>query len=281
MAIFKIAKTAGFCYGVKRAIDTAISELKNNNEIYSFGPIIHNERVINDLNKMGLKVINDDPKNIKNKNIIIRSHGIEKENLLILQKNNNKIIDLTCPYVKKIHNLVNKYSNDGYHIIVIGDKEHIEVKGIVSYANGKIDVINDINDVNYLAIDKNDKVLIVFQTTYNIQKSKKFIEILTNLFYNCKVINTICNATDERQNEVLELSKECDIFLIIGSKTSSNTNKLTDIAKENCKRVYLISEKNDIDRIIMNKNSIVGVSAGASAPNYLIEEILMYARTKF
>lgn len=281
MATFKVAKTAGFCYGVKRAIDTVLTNLDNEKELYAFGPIIHNDRVINDLNEKGLRTIYDEPKNIKNKKIIIRSHGIEKENLKTLINNNNTIIDLTCPFVKKIHNLVEKYSKDGYHILVIGDKDHIEVKGIVSYSVGKIDVINEIEDIKLLNIDKNEKILIVFQTTYNIQKSKKFIEILTDLFYNCKVINTICNATDERQTEVMEMSKGCDTFLIIGSKTSSNTNKLFDIAKKNCKNVYLISDKSDLDNVEINKNAIVGVSAGASAPNYLIEEILIYARTKF
>lgn len=277
-----IAKTAGFCFGVKRAIDSVYDALDKYDELYSVGQIIHNERVVDDLFKKGLKVLTDtEALSLQNKNIIIRSHGVEKEKLLILKQNNNNIIDLTCPYVKKIQKIVENRSNNGDIVIVIGNKTHEEVKGIVSYAKTDIYIVDNEETIKGLKISKNSSILVVFQTTFNIVYGQKLVAILRNMFYNLTVSNTICNATEERQKETKELAEICDSFLVIGSKSSSNTQKLYEIAKKYCENVYLVNGVNDLNNVRIGKNDILGVSAGASVPDYLIQEITDYARTNF
>lgn len=279
-----IAKNAGFCFGVKRAIDEAYKTLeKTSKNIYSIGPLIHNEVVTNDLKNKGLIEVNDinDILNLKNKTVLLRTHGIEKNIFESLKKNNNDIMDLTCPFVKKIHNLVRDYSKNRYKVIVIGDKNHPEVKGIVSYAENDIYVIINESDIKMLPFDRNSKILVVFQTTTSVSIGEKLVDILKELFYNITIENTICNATDTRQDEVRKLAKVSDAMFIIGSKSSSNTKKLYDIAKENCDKTYLLSNKSDLLNINIKDAKKLGVSAGASTPEYLIEEILKHVRNEF
>ena len=281
---FIIGKNAGFCFGVKRAIDSAYETIdKTDDQIYSIGPLIHNEIVTNDLKEKGLVVIDDfnSISTLYNKKVILRTHGIEKQVYDVLKANDNEIIDLTCPFVQKIHNLVKEYSEKGYKIIVIGDKEHPEVKGIVSYSVSPIYVVINEEDIKGLKIDKNDNILVVCQTTTNAVNAQKLVDILRDLFYNISLVNTICNATQNRQEEVQNLAKTCDVMLIIGSNSSSNTKKLYDIAKKNCANTYLLTNINDAKNIKIEKNKKVGVSAGASTPKYLIEEILNNVRNEF
>ncbi|MBP3201361.1 MAG: 4-hydroxy-3-methylbut-2-enyl diphosphate reductase [Lachnospiraceae bacterium] len=280
-----VAKSAGFCFGVKRAVVEAYKVLDENagKKIYSIGPLIHNEIVTGDLHKRGLIELNDisDINNLKNEIVIIRTHGTLKSIIDILKKNNNIIIDLTCPFVSKIHKLVSEYSENGYKIIVIGDKEHPEVKGIVSRAKNDICVVINEDDIKTLKFDKKEPILIVFQTTTNVNNAKKLVDILRDLFYNSKVVDTICNATQNRQDEVKELAKCSDVMLIIGSISSSNTKKLYEISKENCEDTYLLSNLSDTKKISINENAKVGVSAGASTPENLIEEIIDNVRNEF
>lgn len=282
MEIIK-AQNAGFCFGVKRAIDTVYKELRIHNKIYCIGPLIHNEEVIKDLEKKGLVTLNELPiiNKLTNEVVVIRTHGIEKGIIDTLISNGNKVIDLTCPFVKKIHNFVKDYSIRGYKVIVIGDENHPEVKGIVSYSISDIRVVNSEEDIKKLDFDRKDKVLIVLQTTSDSSKSKKLVDILKDLFYNYSLEYTICNATENRQEEVVSLSKECDVMLIIGSKTSSNTKKLFEISKKYCHNTHMLSNLSDFKQININKNAKVGVGAGASTPEYLIEEILENVRNKF
>lgn len=282
-----VAESAGFCFGVKRAVVEAYKVLEQNTNdkqrIYSIGPLIHNEIVTDDLKSKGLIELNDlsDIKELKNEKVIIRTHGTLKSVEDELKKNGNDIIDLTCPFVSKIHKLVSEYSNNGYKIIVIGDKEHPEVKGIVSRALSEIYVIISKNDINNLKIDKNAKILVVCQTTTNVNNAQILVDILRDLFYNIKIVKTICNATENRQEEVKNLAKNSDVMLIIGSKSSSNTKKLYEISKVFCEDTYLLSEKSDTKNISINKDAIVGVSAGASTPENLIEEIIDNVRNEF
>lgn len=279
-----VAKSAGFCFGVQRAVDAVYDLLKeNSSDIYSIGPLIHNEIVTKDLKNKGLIEINDydEIKNLKNKKVIIRTHGIEKQVYDLLKSNNNSIVDLTCPFVGKIHKLVEEYSENGYKIIVIGDKDHPEVKGIVSYAKNDIYVVISAEDIKNLKIDRNDKVFLVFQTTTNAENAQKLVDILRDLFYNSRLVNTICNATQNRQDEVKILAETCDVMLIIGSNTSSNTRKLYEISKKYCENTYLLNSVDDIKNIKKEKSVKIGVSAGASTPKYLIEEILNNVRNEF
>ena len=279
-----VAKSAGFCFGVQRAVDAVYDLLKeNSSDIYSIGPLIHNEIVTKDLKNKGLIEINDydEIKNLKNKKVIIRTHGIEKQVYDLLKSNINSIVDLTCPFVSKIHKLVEEYSENGYKIIVIGDKDHPEVKGIVSYAKNDIYVVISEEDIKNLKINRNDKVFIVFQTTTNAENAQKLVDILRDLFYNSRLVNTICNATQNRQDEVKILAETCDVMLIIGSNTSSNTRKLYEISKKYCENTYLLNSVDDIKNIKKEKSVKIGVSAGASTPKYLIEEILNNVRNEF
>ena len=277
-----IVKTAGFCFGVKRAIDSVYKALDEYDELYSIGQVIHNERVVDDLSKKGLKVLTDEKAlSLQNKNIIIRSHGIEKQKLSTFKQNNNNIIDLTCPYVKKIQKIVEENSNKGNIVIVIGNKDHEEVQAIVSYAKNDIYVVDSEESIKSLKIAQNSSILVVFQTTFNMAYGQKLVAILRNMFYNLTVSNTICNATEERQKETKELAEICDSFLVIGSKSSSNTQKLYEIAKKYCENAYLVNGVNDLNNVRIGKNDILGVSAGASVPDYLIQEITDYARTNF
>ena len=280
-----IAKSAGFCFGVKRAVDATYKILSDSAEkkVYSIGPLIHNEIVTNDLKSKGLCELNDieDIKNLKNELVIIRTHGTLKSIIDILEANNNKIIDLTCPFVKKIHDLVGTYSEKGYKVIVVGDKNHPEVEGIVSRAKSDIQVIIDESDIKSLKIAQNDKVLVVFQTTTNVNNAQKLVDILSNLFYNIKIVNTICNATQNRQDEVKSLAENSDAMLIIGSVSSSNTRKLYEISKEICEKTYLLSNISDTKNISIKSDDKIGVSAGASTPENLIEEIINNVRNEF
>lgn len=284
-----VAKSAGFCFGVKRAVVEAYKVLEQEEfkskkkKIYSIGPLIHNETVTDDLKSKGLIELNDidDIRGLKNEKVIIRTHGTLKSIEEELKKNGNEIIDLTCPFVSKIHNLVSEYSENGYKIIVIGDKEHPEVQGIVSRAKNDIYVIISKNDINNLKIDKNDKILVVCQTTTNVNNAQILVDILRDLFYNIKIEKTICNATENRQEEVKNLAKNSDVMLIIGSRASSNTKKLYEISKVFCANSYLLSKKTDTKNISIKKDAVVGVSAGASTPENLIEEIIDNVRNEF
>lgn len=278
-----VAKSAGFCFGVKRAIDETLKILeKSNKKIYSIGSLIHNEKVLSDLRNKGLVELNniEEIYSLKNETVIIRTHGIEKNIYEILKKNGNNIVDLTCPFVEKIHKIVEDYSAKGFHIIVIGDKNHPEVKGIVSYST-MISVVLEENDVKNLKIDQNTNILVVFQTTTNATNAEKLVDILRNFYYNIIVINTICNTTINRQEEVRSLARVSDVMIVIGSETSSNTMKLYDIAKTICKNTYIINDSNNLKNIFIKNDAKVGVSAGASTPQYLIEEILTNVRAKF
>lgn len=278
-----VAKNAGFCFGVKRAIEETNALLSNRkSKIYSIGSLIHNEHVVNKLKENGLIELNsiNDIKCLKNETVIIRTHGIEKEIKELLIGNGNELIDLTCPFVKKIHEVVQKYSNDGYTVIVIGDKNHPEVRGIVSYGKDIYVVINE-SDIKNLNIPIKSKILVVFQTTINSSNAEKLVDILCKIYYNIEVINTICNTTKDRQEEVVSLARVLDVILIIGSPNSSNTIKLLELAKQYCDKAYLVTDKNSLSNLNINKNEKVGVCAGASTPQYLIEEILTNVRNEF
>lgn len=276
-----LAKTSGFCFGVKRAIEKVYEILESGDKkVYSIGPLIHNEVVTKDLATKGLNIIDTEKEisELKNEKVVIRTHGVEKKFIDMLTKNGNEIIDLTCPFVKKIHDLVKDYSEKGYKIIIVGDKTHPEVKAIMSYSKTDIEAVLSKEDIEKLKYSPNDKVLCVFQTTSSVSDSQKLVDILNKLFYNIIVENTICNATENRQKEVYALAKSCDAMLIIGSKNSSNTRKLYEIAHSKCKNTFYANSVDELKDIKFDYDEL-GVSAGASTPEYLIEEIIQNVRT--
>lgn len=281
----KVAKSAGFCFGVKRAVETAYKQIEEaeNGKIYTFGPIIHNENVLKDLKDRGVSIIEsvDELESINKGTVIIRAHGVPKDIHDLLNKKEIKVIDATCPFVKKIHNIVQEKSREGYEIIIIGSSTHPEVLGIKGWSSSRTTIINTPEEAENFETDKNSKVCIVSQTTFNYNKFNYLVEILSKKSYYSIVVNTICSATNERQVEARKIAKEVDAMIVIGSKTSSNTQKLYEICKEECENTYYVQTASDIEEVVTDSCVSVGITAGASTPNNIIEEVQNNVRFKF
>ena len=271
-----VAKSAGFCFGVQRAVDSVYKELEENSgKIYTFGPIIHNEQVVEDLNKKGIEVIDtvEQLKEIKEGTVVIRSHGVAKEIYDVLEQQKLKMVDATCPFVKKIHNIVLDESNNGKTIIIIGNDNHPEVEGIKGWVNGEVIVINKEEQIEKLSLPEQTKACIVSQTTFNHNKFKYLVEIIRKKGYDITVVNTICNATHVRQVEAQKISSKVDGMIVIGGKNSSNTQKLFEICKEECSNTYYIQTAEDLDYTAIRGMQRIGITAGASTPKNIIEEV--------
>ena len=278
-----VAKTAGFCFGVKRAVNTVYEQIESGDkDIYTYGPIIHNEEVVNDLAKRGVKVL-DNEADIEagdKGTVIIRSHGVEKRIYDIIDRKNLKLVDATCPFVKKIHNIVYEKGKEGYEIIIIGNEKHPEVEGIKGWCVGHVTVINSEEEAkNYRPVNP-EKVCLVSQTTYNYNKFHKLVEIIGKIAYNVIIVNTICNATNERQVEARQIASKVDSMIVIGGKSSSNTQKLYEICSEECRNTYYIQTAEDLKDVSLVTGD-VGITAGASTPKNIIEEVQANVRFKF
>jgi len=279
-----VAEHAGFCFGVTKAVDTVYEQISNKKQnIYTFGPIIHNEIVVSDLESKGVKVIEDVDglKGVTEGTVIIRSHGVTKEVHAALEKTGLEIIDATCPFVKRIHRIVEEESAKGRSIIVVGSKSHPEVEGIVSYANGPVYVVESPEMAEKFSADRNAQYTVVSQTTFNKNKFQETIEILHNYGYNINIVNTICNATDERQTEAEEIASRADVMIVIGGAHSSNSRKLYEICAARCGRTYFIQTLDDLKLEIPEGARLVGITAGASTPKNIIEEVQKHVRTNF
>lgn len=265
-----LAKSAGFCFGVSRAV-SMVEEKAMLGEVYTYGPVIHNKFEIERLDKLGAHVLESvDDINFGDK-IIIRSHGISAVEEDQLINKGAQIFDATCPFVKKIHDIVSEYSKKGYTIIIFGDKGHPEVNGIEGRCPGKCIVMSDETEI-IKEILAEDNLCIVAQTTANENKYKVFIENVKNT---CKCVvffDTICNATRNRQDEAYKLSCECDSVIVIGDKKSRNTLKLFEVTSENCDNVYHIENAEELDHLKLA--GTIGITAGASAPDWIIKEVL-------
>ncbi len=279
-----LAKSAGFCFGVKRAVETVYKEAeKKKTPIYTFGPIIHNEEVVADLEQKGVKVINstEELKTLPKGTVIIRSHGVEKKIYDEIKAAGFEIVDATCPFVLKIHRLVEEYGAKGYHIIIIGNEAHPEVEGIKGWASPDITtVIGNREEAEKFSISPGKKVCIVSQTTFNYNKFQELVEIVNKKGYDIIVLNTICNATEERQTEAERIAKEVDAMIVIGGKASSNTQKLFEICKKECENTYYIQTIKDFDLTKLKSTDNVGITAGASTPNNIIEEVQKNVRNE-
>ena len=288
----ELAKKAGFCFGVNRAVDTVYREAVDGKcPVYTYGPIIHNEEVIADLERKGVHVIDTlaVARNLPKGTIVIRSHGVTRKDQENLAAIGHNIVDATCPFVKKIHHLVEKFSNEGYFIIIIGSASHPEVQGIVGWSNPeRTVVIGSEKEAQNLTLNDSMRVCIVAQTTFNYNKFQDLVEIIRKKGYDREdmmkknqdiiVHNTICSATQERQEAAKELSGKVDAMLVIGGTSSSNTRKLYEICSENCKNTYFIQTKEDLEHSDFSRFGYVGITAGASTPNNIIEEVQKYVR---
>ena len=280
----KLAKSAGFCFGVKRAVNMVYDRIgQTDMPIYTYGPIIHNEEVVKDMESKGVHVVEDLsalailPKGI----IIIRSHGISKSEYDQMQEAGFEIVDATCPFVLKIHRLVREYSMKGHYIIIVGNENHPEVQGIRGWVEESgVSIIATKEDADNFALPDAVPVTIVSQTTFNYNKFQELVEIITKKGYDINVLNTICNATEERQTEARSIAKESDAMIVIGGKSSSNTQKLFEICKNECANTYYIQTSSDMDYTKLRSINNVGITAGASTPNNIIEEVSKNVRNE-
>ena len=287
-----VAKSAGFCFGVKRAVSLVYEETEKREAgemrerpVYTIGPIIHNEIVVNDLRNKGVRVLGDDLKRVEDgeppepgSTVIIRSHGIPKEMHENLSRQGLHVVDATCPFVRKIHDIVDEKSREGYAIVIIGDPSHPEVIGIRGWAGSDCYVVMTSDDIAKLKSIKKDRLCIVAQTTFNFRKFQELVEIIGKLGYDVVVMNTICNATRERQIEAMELAGSSDVMLVIGGHNSSNTQKLFDICRSQCGRTWFVSDPDDLRDIHFEAGDKVGITAGASTPNTIIQEVSQHVR---
>ena len=282
----ELAKTAGFCFGVKRAVDTVYEQVEKNQSeaIFTYGPIIHNEEVIKDMKDMGVNVLEslEELKALDQGIVIIRSHGVPKYICDILDEKGIHYVDATCPFVKKIHKIVSEESKNGSHIVIIGSSVHPEVEGIKGWAGEATTVIQTVQEAEAFEIeDKSQKICIVAQTTFNYNKFKDLVEIIRKKGYDIIVLNTICSATKERQEEARDIAKRVDSMIVIGDKRSSNTQKLFEICSKACKDTYYIQTLGDLDMNQLRSVETVGITAGASTPKKIIEEVQNNVRINF
>lgn len=282
----ELAKTAGFCFGVKRAVDTVYKQIEKHQseKIFTYGPIIHNEEVIKDLRSHGVEVLNDEEelKTVDADVVVIRSHGVAKYIYDIMDERGITCVDATCPFVKKIHKIVAEKSAEGSYIVIVGNGEHPEVQGIRGWAGEQVTVVQTPEDAERFELpDKDQKVCIVAQTTFNYNKFKELVEIISKKRYDIVVLNTICNATKERQTEARQIAARVDAMVVIGDKRSSNTQKLFEICKEECLNTYYIQTLDDLDINQLRSVESVGITAGASTPNKIIEEVQNNVRINF
>lgn len=280
-----VAKSAGFCFGVERAVQK-VEELvaEQRTPIYTYGPIIHNDEVIKKFEEKGVSVIYNeaDLEKINHGYLVIRSHGIEKRVYQKIEGLGLQVIDATCPFVQKIHRYVEDYSNSGYDIVIVGNGEHPEVKGIKGWnLKTKTVVIDNENEAQKLPDQIGQKVCVVSQTTYNNKKFKDLVEIICKKGYDIVVLDTICNATNERQEEALEIASVSDAMIVIGDKKSSNTQKLFEICNKECNNTYYIQTIHDLDISELRSLDNVGITAGASTPKIIIEEVQKMSEMSF
>ena len=267
----QLASSYGFCFGVKRAIEIA-EEHKGS---VTYGPLIHNKDEINRLKQgfnIGLAEKLEDIE--KDGTVVIRTHGIPKDELAALEKNDHKVIDATCPYVTTPQNIVQKMSEDGYSIIIFGDKDHPEIKGVVSYAEDLEDAFIVLEPEELETLPLKGKVAVVSQTTKKPEDFAKIVTALMSTRKEIRVFNTICNATFENQDAAAELAKDADVMIVIGGKHSSNTKQLHSICVRDCDDSYLIENEKELDAAWFDEKEFCGISAGASTPDWVVQNVI-------
>ena len=284
-----LAKSAGFCFGVKRAVNMVYEEVDRakesgeNTPIYTYGPIIHNDEVVKDFASKGVVLVKEisELADLKKGRIIVRSHGISRAEYEEIESHGFEIVDATCPFVRKIHKLVDEHSSQGEYIVIIGNSQHPEVCGIRGWVNGNaVSIIENKEEAHDFSENEGKTICIVSQTTFNYNKFQELVEIIEKKGYNIVVLNTICNATEERQTEARKIAKEVETMIVIGDKHSSNTQKLFEICNTECEKTYYIQTSKDMDYSLLKSINNVGITAGASTPNNIIEEVSKNVRNE-
>ena len=279
----ELAKSAGFCFGVEKAVNTVYEEAKKGNDIvYTLGPIIHNEEVVKDMKKRGVEAVKiEDLASLPKGTVIIRSHGVSREIFNFVKNSGHRVVDATCPFVKKIHAIVSVQSGKGKTVVIIGNPEHPEVMGIRGWGDENTYAVENIEQFINLELKKDKEIIIVDQTTFNHKKFQEIIDKISLLGYDVRCFNTICNATQERQAEAKNIASNVDAMIVIGDKKSSNTGKLVEICQEECKNTVFIQTLEDLDYDALLSVDSVGITAGASTPKHIIEEVQNIVRSKF
>ena len=278
-----VAKTAGFCFGVERAVDKVYEQIeaaargKIRGPIYTYGPIIHNEEVVRDLEEKGVRVL-DTEEDLKKLpagqgTVIIRSHGVSRHIYDILRERGVEIVDATCPFVKKIHRIVAEHSEAGDVVVIVGSPSHPEVEGIRGWGNADTIVIENEEEAAAFTLSEGRRLCIVSQTTFNYNKFKELVEKISKKGYDSSVLNTICNATQERQVEAAKIASQVEAMIVVGGRHSSNTQKLYEICLKECKNTFYIQTLGDLDPDSVSSVRSVGITAGASTPKNIIEEV--------
>lgn len=274
--MIKLAKTAGFCFGVDRAVNLVYELVEKGEKVCTLGPIIHNSQLVADLESKGVKIIDNIKDCPEGYTVVIRTHGVEKDVIDTADECGTVYVDATCPFVAKIHRIVSQQEK-GTVTLIAGDENHPEVKGIRSYCMGKSFVFKNQQELEKILEENNlceeNSLICVSQTTFSLKEWKKCEKILKKLYTNCRIYSTICNATADRQEEAASLSKEADAVIVIGGRHSSNTCKLRDVCKASAD-TFLIETADELKNIDLSPYKVIGVTAGASTPSVIIKEVL-------
>lgn len=273
MKQISVAKTAGFCFGVARAVDMVYQLAAQKDNIKTLGPIIHNPQIVEDLSAQGVSIIEHPQDAQAGDTVVIRSHGVSPAVIRQLDQSKVSYVNATCPFVKKIHQIVQEKSGEGYTVIIAGNKNHPEVLGIQGYCQTLCYIVKDEKEIEKLQILPDDKLVLVAQTTFQMNSWKKCVETLKKLYTNAIFFDTICSATKHRQQEAAELAKQNDLMIVIGGKQSSNTEKLKEVCQKHTE-TRLIETVEELSDISLRNYERVGVTAGASTPAYIIKEVL-------
>ena len=277
-----LAESAGYCFGVRRALEKVYEQIekKEDRRIYTYGPIIHNKEVVRELEEKDVFSINtpEEIPGIAGQIMIIRSHGVGRNIYELAQSCGIEIVDATCPYVKKIHGIVQKAGEEGRHVVIVGDENHPEVQGISGWACGSVSVIDDADNLDFLSEYHDRPVTVVSQTTFNASKFEYIVEKIKEKGYDVNIVDTICSATALRQKEAAQIAQKADLMIVVGDKHSSNTQKLFEICSSYCEDTYHIQTVGELQVPNLQSLTCVGITAGASTPDHIIQEVLMYAR---
>jgi len=267
-----IAKNSGFCFGVRRAIDLALSFSKKAGNLYTIGPIIHNPQVIKELEGKGIKVAKKAGEIKENNNVVIRAHGVPKKTLELLKKRKMRILDATCPYVTRSKKYAEELSKEGYRVVILGNPKHPEIKYISSYIPGNKVLLKSESDIKKVGFSK--KIGIITQTTQSKENFIRIASMLLNYSNQFKIFNTICPDAINRQKEAQRLARKSDLMLIIGGKNSANTIRLAAISKKIQPRTYHIEEDKELEGKWFQNANTVGIVTGASTPQWIIKEVV-------
>lgn len=267
-----VAKTAGFCFGVKRAMEMVTASLKDSTDsIYSLGPLIHNPEVVQQLEREGLQVVSN-INEVPSGRVVIRSHGVGPSVYEYAAVNGLKVIDATCPFVKNVHQLALMLEHDGYQVIILGESDHAEVKGVMETLSGRALIVEDVSELEHF--EPKSKVGIISQTTQDVAKLQELVSWITPHCKECRVFNTICSATASRQQETAELSRQVDLMIVVGGKNSANTKRLAEISSQFGTPTYHVETADELQIEWFQNINRIGITAGASTPDEHIKKVV-------